>query len=812
MSATNKLDSDTFSAALRQLVERRKQAKKNEIVIAHLSDLHFTSDMTWPGGTDADLLEALVIDISDHQPDIIVVTGDVADNDTKNATQEDLKKAFENARGFLEDLCYKCGELRPLTSLFVIPGNHDARILGNFLRQDVDKVYGSWYLRTGLKLLSRAFAKHLPSGAKDHVQNLFRCKMDEALQPTEQSDLQIFKNIFAPYCESKPLEPLGLYLFCIDSNTEDAILNFARGLVTLPEINKLRKEADQWKAKFGENYEAGFKIALVHHHPMPIPETEANKSTEDESFVLLKNAGTLLKTLMEREIDFVLHGHQHCPGYSKAAYPASGGEPRLIGIVGAGSVRKPYQGRYSYNVLTWQMGGGWEVRRRIKTEGQGGYEKQDEKIFALLTKQERHERLYNALIKKRPPEAMITDASMDIVIDSSGDVQRHIRWLRITPPPTEPSLDNISFSVETESDVVYYSHESSPGYPQGKNSSKAKNKLNLVFTFSSAVTNENSQNLDFKVMGENAYLFSQDYCQKYKKYKGSPQDFENFRFSTRKAYEHLDIRIQFPKGLPPLDPKLEVFKSEEENERDLDEEMYLRNNWRYYSDPQRPTIFFSVDRPLSGYVYMFRWDLPTTEFDLIPKENRDYVRGAVEQICDLVRRRFGPGERNKLEEALRSLVTAFLGANSPLDKHIGIDIAFEQDGQLQIPVSTQWNQKSACWIDGPVDRPKSPLGQHIRGGAFLSKAFMAATPNKRSRVSEEEREVKWQFAYPVLYPPEPERGVRIAVITVWSYDANSILSTMVRPSLEQQRAVTNISDFVYVLGDVFNTPLSRDRS
>ena len=489
------VDENSLNEAIQTLLASRRQANKAAITIVHISDLHFTPDMTWPKGTDSDLLEALAIDVRAQRPDIIVVTGDIADNDAKNPGQGDLETSFKNARKFLLCLCKRC-ELPPLASLFVIPGNHDVRILGNFVRENILKVRKSGFPRIGVKLLSWAFRKYLPPDTNKYVQDLLQAKINEG--PRVRSDLDLFKEVFDPYSESRPLEPLGLFVFCLDSNTEkDTLFNFARGLVTLTQINALNQKAEQWKAKFGECYETGLKIALVHHHPMPIPEVEQGKEWEDESFVLLKNAGTTLKGLIARDMDFVLHGHQHYPGYSKVDYPVASGEAHVMSIVGAGSVRIPYSERYYYNVFSWQEGGGVKVRRRLKIKGQAAYEVRDDKVFDLITQQERHERLYKSLLKTRSLDAMISDASIDIAIDSSGHVDRDIQWKEIRPPATSPILENISFFIETESKVVYYSHTAVERYPKGKNISTDRNKLDLRFDFSPPFDRQIGQRFGF---------------------------------------------------------------------------------------------------------------------------------------------------------------------------------------------------------------------------------------------------------------------------------------------------------------------------
>ena len=85
--------------------------------IAHLSDLHF-------GRHDETAAEGLLADMSEAQPDITVVTGDL--------TQRARHRQFAAARAFLERLP------RPVV---VIPGNHDVpfydiveRFLGRLAR------------------------------------------------------------------------------------------------------------------------------------------------------------------------------------------------------------------------------------------------------------------------------------------------------------------------------------------------------------------------------------------------------------------------------------------------------------------------------------------------------------------------------------------------------------------------------------------------------------------------------------------------------------------------------------------------------
>ncbi len=70
-------------------------------VLVHLSDLHF-------GRTDATVVEALLADLIQNKPDLVIISGDL--------TQRARSRQFAEARAFLDRL--------PAPAL-VVPGNHD---------------------------------------------------------------------------------------------------------------------------------------------------------------------------------------------------------------------------------------------------------------------------------------------------------------------------------------------------------------------------------------------------------------------------------------------------------------------------------------------------------------------------------------------------------------------------------------------------------------------------------------------------------------------------------------------------------------
>jgi hypothetical protein len=113
----------------------------------------------------------------------------------------------------------------------------------------------------------------------------------------------------------------------------------------------------------GRNLAQAFalRIAVVHHHPVPIPYAIGREGFLDfEPFLMFRNAGTFLKLLNDRSFDLVLHGHHHYYNFSRISF---GAEPYELGILSAGSAtfRYPDASRNSLNVITILPNGRVEI-------------------------------------------------------------------------------------------------------------------------------------------------------------------------------------------------------------------------------------------------------------------------------------------------------------------------------------------------------------------------------------------------------------------------------------------------------------------
>jgi hypothetical protein len=283
----------------------------NCVSVLHLSDLHFPSERAVddPQGFWRHFANVL----AEREElrtgiDLIAVTGDLLESCEwkKNHQLRTLGKVKEKLRG----LCANCN-LDPATRLFVIPGNHDYKWKGLI-----------W---------------------SDHGR-------------------QSFDNAFSDYAHDRLfVMPDGWHLFvgCFDSNLVDGISDLARGEVDPAEITSRLLEHGKNMSHAGNLT----KLALVHHHPLPVATSEnlapegmvegwtGKKLVGAPEHMIFRNAGMFLETLLQHDFRAVLHGHLHYRGYFRVARSIGAREQMLEVFSGASLGAPPRNGRHGFHLL-----------------------------------------------------------------------------------------------------------------------------------------------------------------------------------------------------------------------------------------------------------------------------------------------------------------------------------------------------------------------------------------------------------------------------------------------------------------------------
>ena len=171
--------------------------------ILHISDLHF-------GAHNSHLAEDLKLRAARLKPDVILATGDLAD-------QPEVF-LLTQAREYLNQLQSHCcgnGNGGKSPRLLVIPGNHDARYYGSY--------------RFSSSVYRKVFAD-LPTDFYDEAENV--------------------------------------WIYGIDSSLE--FRTGANGKVSPESLHQFHVRYQELQSRPGSQFDAAFKIVALHHHPVPI--------------------------------------------------------------------------------------------------------------------------------------------------------------------------------------------------------------------------------------------------------------------------------------------------------------------------------------------------------------------------------------------------------------------------------------------------------------------------------------------------------------------------------------------------------------
>lgn len=255
-----------LSSKSNTIVQQRIKVESNYIL--HISDIHFGTDYGFPAikAPDQKPLIDHLDEYINYEKDIsiglILISGDLT-------SRGDVNQFFQQVINFLNLLCEKFSLTKE--KIVIVPGNHDIPLT------NADKTNYS-----------------------------------------HEETYKAFLNQF--YGEKKEIS--GINTFLLPDNIKVDILR----------INSIRLR-EEHESNFGyvgwDDYpriiqESGIsknksvKIALLHHHLLPVPNEEALDSLgEFGSVSVTVDSGKVIEGLQNYGFQIVLHGHQHVPGLNK---------------------------------------------------------------------------------------------------------------------------------------------------------------------------------------------------------------------------------------------------------------------------------------------------------------------------------------------------------------------------------------------------------------------------------------------------------------------------------------------------------------
>lgn len=303
--------------------------KRTDVLrIAHLSDIHFGSFF------DHDGWAAVRQRVQAERPDVIVVSGDFV--------QSPFPLMLVLARRELDALCQDCG-----APFFVVPGNHDVAVLGNVRVWPFSRLFRSFF---STKIDGQQWLEKFPAYSAFYARNFFvrffwRLWLYAKLPLAWLTLPWTAPGPGAEYIASS--SGAAVALFGLDSNRSRFL---AAGKIRDAQITRLGAAI----VAHGPDAHGPLlhRIAVVHHHPIPIPYTP-EAVTSFEPFLVLRDAGTFLRELWLHDIDLVLHGHRHRSCFSRLAYGATSDTSKILAVLSAASptTKESVAGRNSFNLV-----------------------------------------------------------------------------------------------------------------------------------------------------------------------------------------------------------------------------------------------------------------------------------------------------------------------------------------------------------------------------------------------------------------------------------------------------------------------------
>lgn len=712
--------------------------------IAHISDLHFESSTKFPPGSENVHLKKLIEDINIYSPDILCVTGDIAENPWREALRlsnlsnlgreadfsqwnSSLSQTFRRTLEFLKHACNRCA-IESNDGLFVIPGNHDYRIQG---------IYGGFL---GNKL--------------------------RGVQATQRGE---FTEVFGPYfrnstilsMDKKQQWPIVVKIVCLDSNESDAFMNFATGAIPVGELKKLEyfEEKGSEESAAPEESAIEFRTCLIHHHPLPVVPAEALRERIKEAGIfetlrgawqvltgeqtnLFKNGGSFLFAALEAKVDLVMHGHQHRSWFSNIQYPTES-QRRLL-VAAAGSAGKLTGNCYRYSIYQLDVNGNIRVIERSTEPNPVKY--RDRQNFSLYEYYEvrsgRREKLVRQLTDVTIPElkskygvAIADQATRIVKIREDGNARltttfKNLRASR--DPVAEIPLRSVStlgyrgyeFAPRIVIEDDPYNYYTTVHWKIIKAGIVGGEDLGCL-VFNPPLHPDKPVSIKLQYMFCNAFEFVQEYRRAQTQSKAV--DSESVTYVSRSIYfARFSVLVMFSLRVPPpIKPTLHAYNPS----GGLDESETEHCTPALKLVPDEGLILFSVDNPLPGYRYEISWllyslnDYNEATFTAEGLQEYEKVSGAP-QTPELWRKLLAElkylkdGFSKPLDEQTQPLMDDSTELTLLVPVTTASGVAGQKAVDIRLKVFSSLNPSSGINLSGAEDFPP---GVGIAGQAFRSR-------------------------------------------------------------------------------------------
>jgi len=606
-------------SAEREAASEKAEAKKEEVAekagtaairIAHLSDLHFGV------GFNEDLWSDLSRIVALNRPHIVLVTGDLVNSP--------FRWTLKRARKKLEELVKKVSSAAGADSaaaaahkkceFVVIAGNHDVRVQG---------ILAVWWIKWLAMILGLAVYFFAAGGLTLEHRDLALRMVGWDWRWAEIAgavaggiwvlSLLLFRDFgraFDGYLLRAPAywTALGLAIYPFDSASRGA--RWARGKLGRSELGKATR---QYEARPVEEGKAGrltlpeplYRIAVVHHHPLPIPYDVAQ-----EAMMIMEDAGAFLSEISGMEIPLVLHGHKHHHHFSRVTINAGTTEQFEASVLAAGTATAGRrQGRFGFNFnLIAIEGGNARIYPWVAT---GGTFKRQEPFWAHEPEDAAY-RAYVAAARDRGYSARSITSMANINADGDLRHATEVRGFKIEPggkPLTEfphPVRAGTQLGTLEYFEAYALSPSTAAGLRMRDLEGSAQQQSGWIEFGREQTEHDEELNYGWRYWSSNSYALTvEQYEQLYGK-GAAPTEYDAMLLEFCPCAEFTMI-VNFPSGFA-MEGMPELLVNELETGRAAPlVAMRIRDKLFYSSELN--ALFVRIAHPPLGYKYTLRWRL-----------------------------------------------------------------------------------------------------------------------------------------------------------------------------------------------------------
>jgi hypothetical protein len=578
-----------------------------QATILHLSDLHFGMQFV------KDKWDEVLHIAKSVRPDLVVVTGDLVESPWRWR----LKTAKNRVAALRDALRTSTGKAD--LQLVCVPGNHDTRIQGVFpvpwllplcalcllaaalVASHIAAVRLQWPLTQSAISLPRGLASWIGDALLLLLVTIAIAAMVVRACVTTRLSAAVGDDVMIS--SPKVMRDIGIGVVPFDSASRG--LSWARGRVFRKDMVAC-KTAMETAAQEDRGRDP-FWIALVHHHPLPLPYDD-----QFEQMMVMDNAGAFLSELSARRIRLVLHGHKHHQHFARITVDPATSERVEVSVLSAGTPtrgRTSMVHRHGFNVI--RVGADHRVRiEMFEAEGDGTF---SAKTPFDMVPSEEHARLRFEYEKGRLKllcRRMVCGAE----INSYGDAQfvREFRGVS-TSRPLVKQLDG-TFQAQSESGFVEaFRAQSLSSHGPGvavKTEREGINQIEATLLFKSSGLQSEHDPIDFLIEHQSNNAFALDrwqFSQMYVDRRDFTEDVQ-FVMTGDIAVEELVMHVHFSTGAEISLPTRIDLRWRSRDDPDGNAWYPLPTNMIVRMERQS-VIQVRIPYPKPNSIYQINWDL-----------------------------------------------------------------------------------------------------------------------------------------------------------------------------------------------------------